>query len=102
MNISENPFGLNSSEYLLDVDYLNSTEYQKELEKHLNELDLHDLSQLIRLSVDELCDRLRNEYGFGRDIDVYGTVDTLWPKITLIYKQKDTSCEFEDAKTFRI
>lgn len=39
MNISENPFGLNSSEYLLDVDYLNSTEYQKELEKHLNELD---------------------------------------------------------------
>ena len=39
MNISENPFKLDSSKYLLDLDYFNDTEYQKELEKHINELD---------------------------------------------------------------
>ena len=79
-----------------------TTKEVNELRKYLKELDLHDLTQLIREAIDHLCNILRKDHGFGRDIEIYGTIDTLWPKITLAYKSKDTSCEFEDAKTFRI
>ena len=79
-----------------------TTKETNELRQYLKELDLHDLTQLIREAIDILCNILRKEYGFGRDIDVYGNIDPLWPKITLVYKARDTSCEFENTKTFRI
>ena len=79
-----------------------TTKQTNELRNYLKELDIHDLCQLIREAIDILCTSLRKDHGFGRYIHVYGTIDTIWPKIILIYKSKDASCEFEGAKTFVI